>query len=46
VEETCKLAEDHLLAGFGGDGLVKELCDFVGVEVRLETPDARFAEAG
>jgi hypothetical protein len=40
------LSEDHLLAGFGGDGLVEELRALAGVEVRLETPDARLAKAG
>jgi hypothetical protein len=45
-EETAELTEDHLLTGLGGDGLIEELCDFAGVEMGLETPDAGFTETG
>jgi hypothetical protein len=45
-KEACELAEDQLLAGFSSDGLVEELCNFAGIQVCLETPDAGLAEAG
>lgn len=44
-EETIKLAEDHLLTRFGGDGLQKELRGFARVEVVEEAVHARLAEA-
>lgn len=40
------LAEGHLLAGLGGDGLREEVADFAAVEVREEAPDAGLAPAG
>ena len=44
--EPGELAEDVLLAGFGGDGLGEELAHLAGVEVVDEAPDAGLAEAG
>ncbi len=44
-EEAVELAEDHLLAGLGGDGLEEELGGLAGVEVFDEAVDARLAEA-
>lgn len=45
-EETVELAEDHLLASFGGDRLEEELSGLTAVEVVDEAVDSRFAEAG
>ena len=40
------LAEGHLLAGLGGDGLREEVCDLAAVEVGEEAPYAGLAPAG
>lgn len=44
-EEAVELAEDLLLAGFGGDGLEEQLGGLAGVEVVDEAVDAGFGEA-
>lgn len=44
--EAKHLAERHLLARLGGNGLREEVGDLAGVHVRKETPDTRLAEAG
>lgn len=42
-EETAELAEDHLLAGLGGDGLQQELADLASIEVVEEAVDTGLA---
>lgn len=44
--ETAHLAENHLLASLGSDGLSKELTNLAGVEVVDEAPDTRLTPAG
>ena len=41
----ANLAEDHLLAGLGGDGLQQQLRGRSGVQVRQEAIHTRFAPA-
>ena len=43
--QATHLAEDHLLASLGGDGLGEELTDLAGVQVVDETPNTGLAEA-